>query len=178
MAKEKTGKLIKGKPLDKFCKLARKLGAKDAKVISTKHVFTSPWVRRKCQYGCGGYGQCLTCPPYSPSPEETRKVSNSYESAILIHCNGEWDDVTDIVVKLERKLFLSGYYKALAFGAGPCNLCTKCNLKECKYPEKARPSMEASGIDVFKTARRARFPIKVLTSTECQPNYYGLVLIQ
>ena len=178
MAKKKTAKVIEGKLLDKFCKLARKLGAKDAKVIPTKHVFTSPWVRRKCQYGCSGYGQCLTCPPYSPSPEETRKVLDSYETAILIHCDNEWDDVTDIVVKAEREIFLSGYYKAFALGAGPCDLCTKCNLKECKYPEKARPSMEASGIDVFKTARRARFPIKVLTSTECQPNYYGLVLIE
>jgi len=39
---------------DEFCKLAQELGAKDAKVISTKDVFTSPWVRQKCQYGCGG----------------------------------------------------------------------------------------------------------------------------
>ncbi len=178
MAKKKTAKVIEGKLLDKFCKLARKLGAKGAKVVSTKHVFTSPWVRWKCQYGCGGYGQRLTCPPYSPSPEETRKVLDSYETAILIHCSGEWGDVTGIVVQVEREIFLSGYYKAFALGAGPCDLCTKCNLKECKYSEKARPSMEASGIDVFKTARRARLPIKVLTSTKCQPNYYGLVLVE
>ncbi len=171
-------KVVKRKPLDKFCKLARKLGAKDAKVLSTKDVFTSPWVRRKCQYGCGGYGGRLTCPPYSPSPEETRKILDSYGVAILIHCDDGCDDVTELAAKLEREIFLSGYYKAFALGAGPCNLCSKCNLKECKHPEEARPSMEASGIDVFKTARQAGFPIEVLSSTECRPNYYGLVLVE
>lgn len=166
------------KRLDKFCKLAQKLQAKDTKVIATKDVFTSAWVRQKCKYGCDGYGQCLTCPPYSPTPEDTRKVLDSYDTAILVHCTDEWHDVRDIVVQLEREVFLSGYYKALSFGAGPCNLCNKCNLKECKYPEQARPSMEASGIDVFETARKAGFPIEVLTSTQCQANYYGLVLIE
>ena len=178
MAKKRTAKVIKGKPLDKFCRLARKLGTKDAKVVSTRDVFTSAWVRRKCQYGCGAYGQYLTCPPYSPSSEETRKVLDSYNTAILIHCDGESDDVGDIVVQLEREVFLSGYYKAFALGAGPCGLCSKCNLKECKYPESARPSMEASGIDVFKTARKAEFPIKVLALTQCQPNHDGMVLIE
>ncbi len=169
---------MKNATLISFRKSAKKLGAKDTKVISTKDVFTSPWVRRKCQYGCGGYGQRLTCPPFSPTPEETRKILDSYGTAILIHCNADRPDVTDIAVELEENIFLSGYYKALAFGAGPCGLCSRCDLKECKHPEKARPSMEACGIDVFKTARKAGFPIEVVSSTQHQPNYYGLVLVE
>jgi len=164
--------------LEKFCKLARKLGAKEAKVISTRNIFTAPWVRRKCQFGCSEYGRSLTCPPYSPLPEETRKILDSYSIAILIHCSGKSLDLREIVVQLERDIFLSGRYKAFGLGAGPCNLCNKCNLKECCYPDRARPSMEATGIDVFKTARKADFPIEVLTSIQCQPNYYGLVLVK
>ncbi len=28
----------------------------------------------KCKYGCGAYGTRLTCPPYSPTPDETRRM--------------------------------------------------------------------------------------------------------
>ena len=170
---EKRKKLI-----GKFCKLAEKFGAREAKVISAESVFTAPWVRQKCRFGCGGYGQTLTCPPYSPTPEETRRILDSYNTAILVHCSDGWDDLNEIVVQLEREIFLGGYYKAFGLSAGPCNLCDKCNLKQCQYPDKARPSMEACGIDVFQTARSNGFKIKVLKDTTCKANYFGLVLIE
>lgn len=164
--------------MDKFSKSAIRLGAKGAKLVSTQDVFTAPWVRLKCRFGCDGYGRSLTCPPYSPTPEEMRRILDCYKKAVLIQCSEETHcSVTEIAVALEREIFLSGYYKAYGLGAGPCNICNRCNLKECSYPDRARPSMEASGIDVFKTVRKAGFFIEVLTTTKCQPNYYGLVLI-
>jgi predicted metal-binding protein len=58
-----------------FCDEARQTGALDAVVISPpRQVFTATWVRLRCQYGCSEYGQCLTCPPHSPTPETTRKM--------------------------------------------------------------------------------------------------------
>jgi len=69
-----------------FIKRACILGAKEAKVISPQQVFTAEWVRRKCQYGCDGYNEHLTCPPYSPTPQETRRMLDEYTTAILIHC--------------------------------------------------------------------------------------------
>jgi len=164
--------------LDKFCKLAQKFGAEDAKIISTKNIFTAPWVRQKCHFGCSGYGQTLTCPPYSPYPEETRKILDSYRTAILVHCNNKSRDVKEIVVKLEREIFLEGYYKAFGLGAGPCYLCKKCNFNECRHPYKARPSMEACGIDVFRTVRKNGFTIEVLKDSSCKGNYFGLVLVE
>ncbi|MCE5231071.1 DUF2284 domain-containing protein, partial [bacterium] len=41
--------------------LARKPVA--IRLIDPRTVPTAEWVRMKCQYGCGGYGGCLTCPP-------------------------------------------------------------------------------------------------------------------
>ncbi|MFQ6040073.1 MAG: DUF2284 domain-containing protein [Candidatus Poribacteria bacterium] len=38
--------------------------------------------------------------------------------------------------------------------------------------------MEASGIDVFQTARSNGLPIDVVTSREQKDDYYGLVLIE
>jgi len=160
-----------------FCDLAKERGARDALIIPTTTVVTAPWVRMKCQFGCDGYGDRLTCPPYSPTPEQTRQILDSYQKALLIH-GDEWTDIRKIVVELEREIFLAGYYKAYAMGSGPCNLCSTCNVKRpCVNPD-ARPAMEACGIDVFQTVRNHGLPIEVLTSTACKPNYYGLVLIE
>ena len=160
-------------------KLALKLGARDAKQISVESIVTAPWVRVKCQYGCGGYGQCLTCPPYSPTPEETARMLKDYQIAVLIH-GDDHTDVTVIAARIERKAFLDGYYKAFAIGSGPCRLCDECNLedKECLHPEDARPAMEACGIDVFQTARNNGVPIEVVKNRTCEQNYSGVVLIE
>jgi predicted metal-binding protein len=42
--------------LKRFAKLAVKMGAVTAKPIDVKNIFVADWVRLKCQYGCGGYG--------------------------------------------------------------------------------------------------------------------------
>jgi predicted metal-binding protein len=163
--------------LKHFVRRAVELGAKEAKIISPHQVFTAEWVRRKCQYGCDGYGERLTCPPYSPTPQETRRMLDEYDTALLIHCPSQETDVKSIVYTLEREAFLSGYYKAFGMGAGPCFLCDKCNVqKRCKHSEEARPSMEACGIDVYQTARTAGYPIEVVRDADCTQNYYGLLL--
>jgi len=156
----------------------QKSGVKDARIIAGKDVETAAWVRLKCQYGCGGYGQSLVCPPFTPSPEQMRKVLDAYNRAILIHCEPE-ADVKAIVADLERDIFLRGTWKAFALGAGPCYFCKECNVEEeqCRYPERARPSMEACGIDVFSSVRKAGFPIEILRTTRQCPNYYGLILV-
>ncbi len=164
-------------PFRQFVHRACELGAVHAKVIRADSIVTAAWVRMKCQFGCGGFNSNLCCPPHSPRPEETREVIACYRRALLIHCKGDVRP-TKIVGKLEREIFLSGFYKAFALGAGPCRLCRECNLKECTRPEEARPSMEACGIDVFGTARANGYPIEVVTDYSCDENYYGLVLIE
>jgi predicted metal-binding protein len=156
---------------------AVELGAAEAKIIDAATVATAPWVRLKCQFGCGGYNSSYCCPPHSPTPEETRRVIDCYGKALLIHNSGI-GGITKIIVKLEREIFLAGYYKALGFGAGPCHICKTCPEEGCKHPEKARPSMEACGIDVYATARGNGFPIEVVRDGKSPENYYGLVLIE
>jgi predicted metal-binding protein len=43
---------------------------------------------------------------------------------------------------------------------------------------EARPSMEACGIDVFKTARDNGFRIDVVRSHDDERNCYGVVLVE
>lgn len=171
---------MKKKTLQELCRRAVKLGAKDARVIPAATIKTAAWVRSKCQFGCDGFAGCLTCPPYSPLPEVTRKIIAFYKKAILVHATSRIGaDISEIVVKLEREAFLSGYYKAFAMGAGPCRLCRECNMDAgCRHADRARPSMEACGIDVFSTARANGFPIETVKSLHDKANYYGVVLIE
>jgi predicted metal-binding protein len=163
--------------LTALCTFARKHGALHAKVIEPTSVIASPWVRLKCQFGCDGYGECLTCPPYSPPPEQTRSVLDSYQHGILVH-SGDHVDISRLAYQVERTAFLSGFYKAFGLGSGPCRLCRRCDVtQQCKYGMEARPSMEAAGIDVFQTVRDNGFSIEVLTSHQCRANYFGLVLV-
>jgi predicted metal-binding protein len=168
------------KTLAQLKSLAVRLGATDAKLISTKTVIIAAWVRHKCQFGCSGFGESLTCPPYSPTPEQAQKILDCYKKGILVHRhNASHVDVSEIVVKIETTAFLAGYYKATAFGAGPCTLCPECSKgKGCRHAGETRPAMEACGIDVFATVRNNGYAIDTLDSTGCKGNYFGLVLIE
>ena len=162
-----------------LCDAARqKSGVKDAGIICPCEVETAGWVRLKCQFGCEGYGQCLVCPPFTPTPEQMRKVLDTYHRGVLIHFDPK-ADVKAVVAERERSIFLRGGWKAFGLGAGPCYFCEECHVqeKQCQHPERARPSMEACGIDVFSTVKKAGFPIEVVRTRGQCPNYYGLILV-
>ncbi len=155
---------------------AFEFGALDVKLIRVTDITVGDWVRLKCQYGCRGFGRKLTCPPHSPRPEETKKILESYDSALLLRI-GPSRNGHETVVKLEREAFLSGFYRAFGLGEGPCPFCKECNLHECIHPDLARPSMEACGIDVYATARKAGFELNVVKTREEEPNFFSLLLV-
>jgi predicted metal-binding protein len=172
------GKEIHEQSLNELVKLAVGMGALDAKLIDSKDIVVRDWVRLKCQYGCGMYGKSLACPPRSPSPEQMRQILSGYSSAILMRLPDESMATHDMIAKLERSIFLKGYYRAFGLPAGPCNRCEKCNLEHCAHPRLARPSLEACGIDVYATARKNGFSIDVRKTRREKPTYFGLVLLQ
>jgi predicted metal-binding protein len=107
-----------------------------------------------------------------------------------------WNSVTHLhktVYALEIKAFLEGYYKALGFYAMPCTLCETCVIEEklekgeeispleplrCRHKDVMRPSMEACGIDVFKTLENADYSPKVLKSYSESVVLFGMVLLE
>ena len=160
----------------KYIARARELGVTAATIIPTNSIVTAEWVRVKCQYGCGGYGRSLACPPSAPTPEQTRKILAHYNDALLVHVD-EMINVNKIVSTLEKEIFFDGYYKVFGMGAGPCDRCEECP-EVCQHPDDVRPSMEACGIDVYSTVRTHGFPIQVLKTKECKFNFYGVILIE
>lgn len=65
-------------------KLAIELGAADAKVIPASKVAVENRVALKCKMGCNNYGKTLACPPYTPTPEEFRKIVSEYSFALFM----------------------------------------------------------------------------------------------
>ena len=72
------------------------------------------------------------------------------------------------LLELERDAFKRGYVFATAFFAGRCMLCEECNVEngECRNPTMSRPSAEAMGINLLKTAENAGMSLKFGTGDE------------
>jgi len=112
--------------LNRLCQLAVIFGAADARLIKAEGIIVSDWVLLKCQYGCDGYGKSLTCPPYSPTPEKFRKTLKGYGQAILLKFEPreqeyDWKSTHEVVARLEKEAFLSGYYSAFGLPADPAH---------------------------------------------------------
>ena len=67
----------------KYVAAARRAGAAEPRIIRARRIVTAEWVRLKCQFGCGGYGKRLCCPPHTPTPEQMRRAIAGYEYALI-----------------------------------------------------------------------------------------------
>lgn len=130
---------------------ALELGCLQAKVIQTKTISLAHWLKTQCQFGCPHFGTRLTCPPFTPVPDEVSELLRDYEKAILIKAP-DCKQVRGIVVRLEDSLKDKGYYKAFGLCATACDLCEECTIETgCKFPAQARPTLRAFGVDIPKT---------------------------
>lgn len=150
-----------------------------AVLMSSDKIITGAWVRKKCRFGCAIYGKNLQCPPYGMDSKETENLLNSYKWAILLEGSPPGKEFHKKLLLLEKKAFLAGYHKALVFGAGHCPVCQQCPENGiCRYPEKARPSMEGSGIDVYTTAKNAGIRLKPVLDKNQYVKYIGLLMLE
>ena len=76
-------------PADVLVRRALAAGASAAAVLPPDQVVTAEWVRWKCLYGCDVAGRCRTCPPRSPSPDETRRLLDEY-AVVSTSANAGW----------------------------------------------------------------------------------------
>jgi predicted metal-binding protein len=168
----------------KYVEQALAAGVHEAKVIPVRNVVTAEWVRLKCQFGCGGFGKRLCCPPHTPTPEQMKRVLAGYKTALIYsYIPSSYARkrlrMQRLVAELERAAFLDGYYKAFGLTAGPCRFCKECNVPgRCKHPYLARPSMESCGIDVYATARSSGIELNVVTREDGPSKYINLILVE
>ena len=170
--------------------LFEKSGFNDFKWIEAKEIVVSQWVRFKCMFGCPSYGIIGTCPPNIPPITECREFIYEYKTAVVFHLEKLLNETEDRVAwgkkvssklyRLEKEVFLAGYYKAFLANFTSCRLCAECTgfRQDCKNQTHARPVPEALGIDVFTTVRKIGYPINVLKDQQETMNRYAFLLLE
>lgn len=154
------------------------LGFKEAYSIPMESIHVPDWTPAKCRFGCSSFGK-LSCPPNTPSPEETRNVLKDYSLALLLEGEPPTKSFQKLVLEAEKKAFKTGFYKAFAYWAGPCTLCDVCSTDGvCRRPKDSRPSLEGAGIDVFETVKGAGIALQTLDSKSDYCKYFALLLLE
>ncbi len=152
--KESLDKALKGKSWQSAC-------------ITTKEILFSESVVKACEANyCGKYNTTWTCPPAVGSLEELKKKYSSYRYAYVFTTRHNIEDCFDIegmfLAKKEHEKIedeLLPFLKKVdcqMLGAGGCSICKKCTYPDapCRFPHRARASVEACGIDVTDLAKK------------------------
>ncbi len=162
--------------IDKYISQLLANGAFTAVPIAPQAIVTASWTIMKCRYGCNRYGHNRSCPPFAPDYKETREILDCYRRAILFGVR-TMAEGTPLAIECLRSMTADGLYKAIAFGTGPCTLCSDCKPGDCPRPHETAPSMEACGIDVVATVRNAGLSINTPPRKDSPLSCYGLILV-
>ncbi|MEW6444057.1 MAG: DUF2284 domain-containing protein [bacterium] len=172
---ERSASSRKAASIQKILSRLRREGATEAVLMNARDVIVDERVRLKCRIPvCESYGRNFMCPPHVPSVAEFRTALEKFSRALLVRLTvplskrpmGPGKNVYAPAKRLhelinlgEKIAFEAGFRFATGLIGGCCRLCPDCaGVKpdgRCAHPFKARPSMEAMGIDVAATTARA-----------------------
>ncbi|MDP7240922.1 MAG: DUF2284 domain-containing protein, partial [Dehalococcoidia bacterium] len=174
---------------EEYCKMAVSLGASGAIAVPREEVIVDERVRLKCFIPrCPRMGETPNCPPHTPEPDQVRKALDKYSWAVLLKTDikpvadyiplrgaspshrkqalSYHGETGRIVTEIEDQACRDGFYLALGLGGGSCKdhlcqgqVCQFVDSGRCRFPLKARPSMEALGIDVLGVVSRVGWSI-------------------
>jgi predicted metal-binding protein len=145
---------------------ARELGIQVCMDIPISHVRPEHRIREFCHKNrCGNYGAHYMCPPHVGTVGELAQRIRRYSNAFLLQYAKSMDVVGDPlavtrskvefhqrILQLEEVLKKSRITELWCLIGGDCALCEPCkaaNAEPCQYPDRARTSLEAIGVDVM-----------------------------
>lgn len=116
---------------------------------------------------CPNYGRVWACPPFD---YDIARTFEGYSHVTVFGAKIEFrpndlklEEGRSIVLPVRsdlenRMLRLESLFGGRAFAlAGKCRHCVECAKpegKECRFPDRVRPSLEAAGFDVGKTSEQ------------------------
>ncbi len=153
--------------------------------LDTSDVEFSEEVVAACRANyCGNYNKSWKCPAHVGTLEELKAKYTQYPQAFVFTTKHDIEDSFDIegmyaartvhdeAEELIRPVLPEG---SQILGAGGCNVCKKCAFPEpCRFPEKAKTSIEACGINVVSLAKKAKINY---TNGENTVTYFTLVFL-
>ncbi|WP_054871434.1 DUF2284 domain-containing protein [Caloranaerobacter sp. TR13] len=181
---------LKVKDLLKVYEITKKVYV--IKEVLINEIEITQTVRNYCiQNKCEQYGANYMCPPYVGGIEEFKKKLKTYNVGFIVIVKDNVNDPNDmkefykpayklheIMLELEEEVKKLGFENSYALIGGNCKLCKVCNaklgIKKCNYPNKARPSLEAMGIDVINTCKKIGINIEFRKD---EVTWVGLLLI-
>lgn len=145
--------------------------------------------KMNCFY-CGRYGVNWRCPPNLPNIDYPKMFSEFDEGAFVSYtfdvANKEvFDSIRSessvvlhkVLLKMEQWMYDHDKSTALSFGAGSCKLCKGgCGKERCNNPYMSRSPLEATGVNVLKTA--AKFGLEIHFPAKEKLMRVGLIMWQ
>ena len=152
-------------------------GCTQVKIIAVREIALGHWVRLRCQFGCSYFGKRFTCPTFSPTCDEMGEILMDYQRALILQTE-KADEVHPVILDLEARFKQKGFFKAFGLVALPCNLCEVCHIEtHCEYPDKARPTIHACGIDLPQTLSNIGWDFAVQFQPCTEKHSIGMVLV-
>jgi predicted metal-binding protein len=183
---------------------AQKLGASEAKIISTKEIVVEDNLADMCREPrCENYGLSKSCPPHVSGPSAFKKQLEKFDQAIFfkidvpseILYSSERRELFQLLHEIASGIEISavkmGFGSAQAYAGGSCKKifcqdhseCLALSEKgKCRNPRYARPSMSGFGINVATLFKTAGWTMNWInreadSTTTKMANVCGLVLI-
>jgi len=174
---------------EKLIQLALQAGAAKAEIISVDQIVTSAEFLEACRQNmCGQWGRCWMCPPDVGHIDELMARLRTYQHGLWYQTIGELEDSFDIEgmgeakhrhVLLGQKLeemvnpLLGRHLHLTCGGCGLCEKCARIDDQPCRLPDKAMPSLEAYGVNVYQTTKSTA--LKYINGQNTV-TYFGVVL--
>ncbi len=158
-----------------WIQFAQEHGIKTCLAFDSRLLTPEQSIRDFCvENKCGNYGTHHMCPPRIGSLEEVKSRLGMYQKGILLQYSKPLDVKNDReglrqsklefhekLLKIEELLRSDGIEHPWGMIGGSCDLCNICRVDEpCPYPERARTSLEALGIDVIALLEGANLDSK------------------
>lgn len=170
--------------------LAISQGAGKAAALTGQDIVFDKGFRDICQSnGCGNYGKCHMCPPDVGGIEELIRQARAFENAVMYQTVYTIEDSFDFegmqaagdafnlcARRIQAKAGELLHVPWMHLAAGGCRTCEACAKREelpCRNPAEALASLEAYGIDVYKTSSSAGLKYANGANTV---TYFGMLL--
>ena len=157
-------------------------------VVDTEEIPFRTYVVDACAMNyCGRYNKTWQCPPAIGPLEKLKEACLAYEKALVFTTCHALEDSFDIegmergrtthekITDQAVEFFLNEEIKTLsAEGCSLCKVCTYPN-STCRFPNKARSSVEANGISVVELAKNCNIHY---TNGENTVTYFSMIFYQ
>ncbi|MEG2930007.1 MAG: DUF2284 domain-containing protein, partial [Oscillospiraceae bacterium] len=125
-----------------------------------------------CFY-CGKYNNSWRCPPNLPDIDY-KKMFSEYDNGAIIYIalplvGQDYQEVRTnssvflhkTMLEMEKFLWDKNFPMAVSFIGGSCKLCKGgCGKERCNNPYSARSPIEATGVNIIKSAAQYNLDIK------------------